>query len=242
MKYKPLSFACLLFIGLLMSSNAFARVILNDIEYDIASWPVYVGDWCEFYTLAAANPKVENLVVVGRVDGVEVYRETFPNVSMEINPRVSFKWQPLTPGSHQIEIVADPDGLFGAPYSRILTMPVKPADLTYNPMRLTGGTLVEGQPVTITGDVVNKNDVAIRETFYVEFTYKTKTLAKMEIRGLAPREKKELRLDTICGGDYFDVNMKIDSTNAVTEANETNNITRLFLRCAKPGHALIPVK
>lgn len=240
MKYKIFSFVLFMIIAVFASSNAFARVVLDDIEYNITSWPVCVGDWCEFYTLAAANPMVENLVVVGHVDGVEVYRETFPTVSMDTNPRISFRWQALTAGSHEIDIVADPAGTFGAPYVRKLTMPVKPVDLTFKPMKLLSGTPLMDHRLTIAGYVVNKNDIAISDSFYVDFKHKPTNLGHIEVRGIGPKETKTVKLDVVCSGDYFDIDMTIDSTNVIAEANETNNLARLFLRCTKsvPGITL----
>jgi hypothetical protein len=234
MKYKLFSTVILLAFSVLISSNAFSRIILDDISYDITSWPVYVGDWCEFWTTVAATPKVENLVVIGRVDGAEVFRTTFPAVSTDIVPKASFRWQALTDGSHIIEFIADPDGTFGTPVVRKLTMPVKPADLHAKAVKIIHGIAKEGETVTMEGTFENMNNIRINDTFFVQFMDKTINLKRFEIHGIGPKETMAFKVDVLCHSKYHDIKIIVDSTSVITESNETNNLAVYYLHCLQP--------
>lgn len=237
MLYKRLTIACLMFLAVCISSDVFGRVVLDIVEYEPAHTPyrvVNVGESFEFYTTVGAIPTAENVVVIGTVDGAEVYRVTIPIASREITPKVSFNYKFKTAGSHIISFTADPDGVYGVPDTQSITMEVRPVDINVKGLKHISLARRDSETITIAGSFENKNDIRINEVFFVQFIEKERVIKQFEVRGMGPKESKTLEMPFKCSKNYHDLIFIVDATNAVTEFSEINNKATMRLECKKP--------
>ncbi len=204
-----------------------------------------VGDTVTFKCrLKSGGGPSTNVMVVGKIDGKQVWSKTFPSLTTDQYEWVSFQWV-ATPGSHQIDFQIDPfktsndlkpnNNIKGIPFTVTGSAPPPPppptskANLTIKNVSWNPNTFKNGDKVTFTYTVHNAGPDAVKES---ETIFKTNgSVIDSKMTGsIAAGGSKVLNTNwpADCSAD---VEIVADAANMVNETNEADNSWKRKMSC-----------
>ncbi len=179
-----------------------------------------------------ARSESDNVNVIARIDGTQVYSHTYPHLGLDEYVWVEFTWTAVA-GAHSVLFVLDPGNTIAevneANNERSLDFRVAAAagggsglDLLWvGDMRATPDDFNPGDRVTLTGTVQANGAAAsdVRVSFHVDGTRSSQqTIPAIPAGGTA-----DVTFSWVAEAGYHTGEFIIDPLNAITETNEGNN-------------------
>ncbi|MEM2870517.1 MAG: CARDB domain-containing protein [Thermoplasmata archaeon] len=185
----------------------------------------------------AGAPTVRRVTVIFLVDGFPAGSAQTEGLLSGATHPLSTKWTAL-PGNHTVTVIADPGREIieldeENNRLRLATINVSLPDLTVQNLTVSGPPVV-GAECIASVDVLNLGETTLRD-FYVSFSV-DETVLKTERLGGLPGGAScsvSVRLPVLAGPRLYSV--RVDSTQAVKELDETNNLAYLSQEATPPA-------
>jgi len=227
----------------------------NDNTFTHTFTPIDVGTdlyWKGFsYKMEPASPKygdeilfrcgiqvdakpVDNLLVVGKIDGVKIKEKVFPSLGISTGPAFAMTWRAWSGGTHNLEFIIDPnhttDDKDFADNTLQKTFTVEPPppgaapNIKFSSVQITPSkyNYKAGDQITVTFTITNAGNL-IAPIVQVKANFNGHTF--INYQGLAllkPGESRTVSFNrTVQCGLYKII---IDPQNKIAESNESDNI------------------
>lgn len=206
--------------------------------------PAYPGDTMTFTaTLQVKFEAVANLRVIGVVDGVTLYDNTFAALGAGVTRAVNMTW-PATLGEHTAYFRLDPDDTIaevGTDNTTTKTFtisarpPVTPLNIYFSDNSIAPVREVSGEETFINYSIRIgepwESDFSFNVIFKVNGTQRDSHTYSTGGGGLSFNRTGQFPWHTECGATYEVI---IDPLNAVIETNEADNSWMYTVSCVEP--------
>jgi hypothetical protein len=202
--------------------------------------PAYAGDTMTFSArLWVKFEAVTNLRVIGVVDGVRIYDNTFASLAAGATRNISFTW-PATLGDHTAYFQIDPDDTVAEVGTDNLTEmafsigarpPAIPLNIYFSSNSIAPDPLYSGDESLIHYAIFLPDPITTPVTVTVAFRVNgTQIATRTHTLGARGGADDQFIWNVVCGAN---LEVILDPLNAIVETNETDNSWTYSVVCAE---------